>query len=248
MGIKISDLSYIKEKEILKNINMQIDNSEIYTILGFGKTTLLNIITNNIKDFNGSVKNSFKNISYIKENIEKHFININLKKEMKLFKNKNNIDKVLEILNIDKEFLNKNVFNEDYMDMKKSALFLGIIKKSDLIVFDEPFYGLSKTDKEEMVKIIKKIKKEFNIPIIITSNDTESIHKVSDYIYVIDKEIIIEGNKYDVFKEKELLNKHGIVIPKIIEFSSEVLDKKKIKMGYRDDINDLIKDIYRYAK
>jgi len=99
-----------------------------------------------------------------------------------------------------------------------------------------------------MVKKIKKIKKEFNKPIIITSNDTESIHKVSDYIYVIDKEIIIEGNKYDVFKEKKLLNKHGIVIPKIMEFSSEVLDKKKIKMGYRDDINDLIKDIYRYAK
>ena len=57
--------------------------------------------------------------------------------------------------------------------------------------------------------------------------------------------IIIEGDKYTVFKEQKLLKDNGILVPKIIEFENYVLDNKKIKLGYRDDINDLIKDILR---
>jgi len=75
------------------------------------------------------------------------------------------------------------------------------------------------------------------------------LHKICDYIYVIDDgEIIIEGNKYDVFKNYDELKKRKIAIPRIIQFSELVKEKKQINMGYRDEINDLLKDIYRYVK
>ena len=56
----------------------------------------------------------------------------------------------------------------------------------------------------------------------------------------------MEGNKYDVFKQD--ISKYGLKRPKIIEFEQLVLEKKGIKIGYRDDINDLMKDVYRYVK
>ena len=38
------------------------------------------------------------------------------------------------------------------------------------------------------------------------------------------------------------------MIPKLVEFSNFVLREKYIKLGYRYEINDLIKDIYRNAR
>ena len=46
----------------------------------------------------------------------------------------------------------------------------------------------------------------------------------------------------------ELLKEHNIILPNTILFSKKVLDKTGKKIGYRDDINDLLKDIYRYAR
>lgn len=247
MGLKLKDISYIKNKEILKNISLEINDNLIYGIIGNGKTTILNIIVGLLKPTDGIVKNIYKEIGYLKEEITNHFINITLSEEIKTYGKVNKLDQILEIIPIS-ELLNKNIYNLNYYNQKKVALFLALIKRSKLLLLDEPFSGLNLKQKEEMIKIIRKIKKELNIPIIISTNDIDSLHKIVDYIYVIDKGIVLEGTKYDVFKEQKLLNKHNISIPQIIEFEMEVLEKKNIKIGYRDEINDLIKDIYRYAK
>ena len=71
---------------------------------------------------------------------------------------------------------------------------------------------------------------------------------ITDYIFVIDKNgILKEGNKYEVFSNSNFFEKLHISLPKIIQFENEVLKEKTIDMGLRDNINDLIKDIYYFS-
>ena len=59
--------------EVLKNINLQIENGKIYGLLGrngVGKTTLLKILSNQISNFQGEILMDGKNIYEQQEQVE----------------------------------------------------------------------------------------------------------------------------------------------------------------------------------
>ena len=62
------------------------------------------------------------------------------------------------------------------------------------------------------------------------------------------KKILIKDNKYNVLGNEKLMNKIDFEIPNIIKFQKKVLELKGVKLSNRDNINDLIKDIYRSVK
>ena len=92
------------------------------------------------------------------------------------------------------------------------------------------------------------MKHKYNKTILILSNDTDFLLKLVDYIYVIhNNKVLLHGNKYDVLKSSKL-KKTNIHIPDIIEFQMKFEKMGKIKIEYRDNINDLIKDVYYYLE
>ena len=90
------------------------------------------------------------------------------------------------------------------------------------------------------------LKNRYHKTIIIVSHDMEFIHKLVDNIIVLNNgEIVLHGNKYQVFSNTRILKKYGLLAPKIMLFRERVLNRKGIRLEYRDEINDLIKDIFR---
>lgn len=254
------------EHEVLKNINIKLKAGKINAIVGksgSGKTTLLELITGILKSTTGKVlidekeinnlNNAF-DIGYVSQD-NNQFLQKTVKEELemllklynyKLKEKKKRINDSLIMVGLNEKYLNLNINNLSSGEKKKLALASALILNPSILIIDEPVIGLDRKTKEELKKIFRILKTRYNKTIIFVSNNLDFVLEVADYVYVLyDKEIVLEGKKIDVLSKTDILKKYGIIGPNITSFENLVLTKKQIKIGYRYEINDLIKDIYR---
>lgn len=254
------------EHEVLKNINIKLKAGKINAIVGksgSGKTTLLELITGILKPTTGKVlidekeinnlNNAF-DIGYVSQD-NNQFLQKTVKEELemllklynyKLKEKKKRINDSLIMVGLNEKYLNLNINNLSSGEKKKLALASALILNPSILIIDEPVIGLDRKTKEELKKIFRILKTRYNKTIIFVSNNLDFVLEVADYVYVLyDKEIVLKGKKIDVLSKTDILKKYGIIGPNITSFENLVLTKKQIKIGYRYEINDLIKDIYR---
>ena len=259
MAIILKNLSY---KKVFSNVNIEIKYGNIVSIIGpngSGKTKILDILCGEENEFNGEVifDKGIK-ISYIKQDLKKTFFCDTLEKEMELFleeikypkeKIKKRILDSFKMVGLPVYFLQRDPLTLSSSEIRLAALARSLLVNPELIVIDEPIIGMSTSEINNLILILKKIIRRYNKTIVIVSQNMEFIHKISDYIYVVSNgNIVLKGDKYSVFKNFDLLNENDIYVPRIIDFENYVLKYKKIKLGYRDDLNDLVKDVLRNIK
>lgn len=280
MEIKVENVKYNyrgSDKEVLKGINMEIEEGKIVAIVGAsgsGKTTLLEMFNALRLPKDGQIQVGDFCISKESKNLdieqlrfqagmlfqfpEEQFFSLTVKEELSLplrfyhyneQKIEERIHDVLRMVELDKSYLDKNPMTLSNGEKRKLAFASILILNPSLLVLDEPTIGLDDENEKNMIQLLRLLKNRYKKTIILASHDTEFVHKIVDYIYVLKEgRVYLHGTKYDVFKEEEKLKKCGVKSPKIISFSNKVLKQKGIKIGYRDEINDLIKDIYRYVR
>ena len=262
-------------KLVLGDINTTFKEGTINGIIGrsgSGKTTMVELINALILPTKGNVTvgskvisktRKIKNINNLRYRIglvfqfpEEQFFCKTVKEEiesgMRYFKKtvksiEKHVSDALLMVGLDDSYLTRNPYTLSSGEMRKVAIASILAFNPKIVILDEPTIGLDNSSKENLIKIIKLLKNRYHKTVIIVSNDTDMLHKISDHIVLLDKgKIVLEGSKYEVFKQD--IEKYGVKKPKIIEFEELVYKEKNIKIGYRDDINDLMKDVYRYVK
>ena len=191
--IKVENLEKsFDNKEIIKNFNYEFLDGKITAIVGksgCGKTTLLNILGLLDTDYKGKVlydgvlitnesqRNEFirNNINYLFQNYalidtDTVYENLLLVLEYeKLSKNvkKEKINEALELVDLN-EFNDKKIFTLSGGEQQRVALARVILKKGNIILADEPTGNLDVENTDKVMKILKKLKEDGKLIIIVT--------------------------------------------------------------------------------
>lgn len=252
MEIKIKNLAY---KKIIKNINTTIKSKEIVAIIGknrSGKSTFLRLVCGKFQPSTGEISKINKSdISYLLDESDNTLFNINVLGDITYGMDtydKNKIYEMIKLFNLNKDILSKNYSELSDGEIKKIELISCLIKNNKVIILDNPEAKLDNKSVDGLIKVLKKLKREGRI-ILLTSNNSNFLLRVSDRVLVIDNgKILIDSDKYTVLGNKRVMNKINMIVPNIMEFQDKIYSIKNIKLINRDNINDLIKDVYRNAK
>ncbi len=204
-------------KEVIKNINLEINKGEIVSILGpsgCGKTTLLNIILGLTEVDTGSIVydgNDLTDVSMEDRGFNivfqdyALFPNLNAYKNITYgLKNKPNISSKEEVNDLIKllaleEHLDKKIDQLSGGQKQRVAIARALTMNPDIMLFDEPTSALDPEMVEEVLNIMVELAKEGRTMIVVT-HEMEFARDVSSKVIFVDKGIIAEeGSPQEIF-------------------------------------------------
>ncbi len=204
-----------------------------------------------MEKLNAIIKNN-RIIGIIEIDHINNIIDLETSVQEELLDSKRSLKKIYDSLKL--VGLNKIVLEKKFSELssgQQTKVFIAkaLLTRSKNIILEDPTNHLDSYSKQNLIKLVKLMKLRYNRSVVIFSHDTDFLHKVSDYIVIMqNNNIVMQGDKYEIFSQYSTLEKYHIKIPTIMVFSKLVKEKKNVNIGFRDDTNDLMKDIYRFAK
>lgn len=198
---------------ILENINLDIEDGEIVSILGpsgCGKTTLLNLILGIADADGGRIVFNGEDITNVP--MEKRGFNI-VFQDYALFPNLNvyenityglrnkphistreEVQDLIELLGLT-EHLNKRIDQLSGGQKQRAALARTMVMKPKILLLDEPLSALDGVIKESIKDRIRTIAREFHLTTIIVTHDPEEALTLSNRVLILEKGGIAQYGK-----------------------------------------------------
>ncbi len=209
IAVELSNIWYRYErnsKDILKDVNLKVYKGEVFSLLGgngAGKTTLMSVISGINKAYRGKIlingkkikdykKNSLylHNIAYLPQSLQTVFIEDNVRKDF---------DEVCKLMKYDKDakekiilsvseklgithLLDKNPYDLSGGEQQKCAIAKMLLLQPKILLMDEPSKAMDSFAKESLSEIIKMLKSDDEMTIIIVTHDIDFACECSDRV------------------------------------------------------------------
>ena len=211
--------AYYGESIILKDINLRINKGQVVCLLGrngVGKTTLLKSIMGLVKTPNGSItfggteiikmptySRALQGIGYVPQGRDifpQLSVYENLLLGLERSNNKGVPDESIYVLfPVLKTMLKRKGGDLSGGQQQQLAIARALVSNPRLLLFDEPTEGIQPSIIQEIARVIKKLKSQRNVTMLIVEQYLEFVLEVADYFYVMDKgNIVMDGNTKDV--------------------------------------------------
>lgn len=215
------------------DVSFEVEQGEILGFIGpngSGKTTTMNLVTGFLKPTAGSVGFKGENIAGLprykvcQKGVARTFQIVKPFLEFTALKNvmvgrvygqepakslKEAADEAKEMLGIVGLLDKADVLSKDLtlMERKRVELARALATKPQLLLLDELMAGLNHAEAEESMDLIRQIKNDLNLTILIVEHIVKAIVGLSDRIVVLNMgEKIAEGLPQDVIHDPEVID------------------------------------------
>ena len=241
----------------LKNINLKIEDKDIFGIIGLsgaGKSTLVRCINLLEKPTKGQViidgvdltKVNHKTLLSIRQRIGMIFQGFNLLSQ------RNVLDNVMfpaEIANVNKrDALKKAESLLDLVGLSKKkkaypvtlsggekqrvAIARALMLDPKVLLCDEATSALDPNTTQQILDLLKKINEELGVTIIVITHEMKVIDQICNKVAIIDKSHIEEmGQVSDVFANPQSEIGKELILPNV-QVLEKIISEKKIKLTF----------------
>lgn len=199
----------IRGKELVSDVNLHVKKGEIYGFLGpngAGKTTVMKMITNLWKPTDGNIEifgqtltpKSYEVLKRMGSIIEfptfyNHmtgYENLKLHCDYMGYYSHNSVEEALDMLSLT-DAAKKPVQNYSLGMKQRLGIARAILCKPELLILDEPTNGLDPAGMKQIRNLLKSLRTEFGITIMISSHMLSEIESIADTVGVINHGIMM---------------------------------------------------------
>ena len=233
---------------VFQGLNLTIDRGQFVSIMGptgIGKTTLCLTLNGIVPHSTGGV---FKGdvwvegantketdvatlasvVGIVFQDPESQFFNMAVEDEVafgpeslglepKLIEER--IEWALEMVGM-QEFRRRSPFHLSGGQKQRVAIASILAMQPKILVLDEPTSGLDPIGKAEVFRVVRELKRQEGMTIIMVEQDAEKIAEFSDRVVVLGSSgVVLEGTPREVFAQAEAMAEIGLAIPQVSEFA-----------------------------
>lgn len=153
---------------------------------------------------------------------------------------------LIKLVGLDKSYLDKSPFELSGGEMRKVALCGVLALEPKVLILDEPTVALDYKSREEIMTMVKKLKDELNMTIVLISHNMNYVLEYADKIFVLKNgKINFEGTVEELFSDEKLLRENSLEQPELLKFYNK-LQENNIKLNVfprkYEDLIDALKN------
>ena len=153
---------------------------------------------------------------------------------------------LIKLVGLDESYFDKSPFELSGGEMRKVALCGVLALEPKVLILDEPTVALDYKSREEIMTMVKKLKDELNMTIVLISHNMNYVLEYADKVFVLKNgKINFEGKVEELFVDEKLLKENSLEQPELLKFYNN-LQENNIKLDVfprkYEDLIDALKN------
>jgi len=221
-----------RKLEVVKDLDLVIKQGDIMALMGkahSGKSTIINLLSGKEIPSSGKIyvdgevdykklKNSCEIIHdfhkrklFGHESVYNNLVSFGNKFKIDHFEMEKKIVELRDVLELDK-VINKKINELNELEKIKLNIAISMLKNPCILFFDDALINFDIIIKNSVLKILKRLNKEFKTTIVIASVDLMDIEKICKRVAIVQEGKIVVDDDFDSVKKKYWNEKNVSII------------------------------------